>query len=178
MKEDLRKERTLTIQMEDDDFKLVYLAAGKAGMTPGELVAAFLNDLVDGAYTNGSDERMYAQSWYDRCGFTYGPSMTFTQYLLEVGELEDFMADRNEMQKALDDVQWFSQKIADESNQLHRVLREGMELERFAAQDDADERLAWMKERWNDYQRACPYGEKDYEAAVLAAVSWHEGMAL
>ena len=40
-------------------------------MSISELLENFVNDLIHGEQTNGSDERMYARAWYDRCGFTY-----------------------------------------------------------------------------------------------------------
>lgn len=173
MSENTGKERTITFQMPDEDLRLAFVAAGKAGMTLGELVAAFLNDLVDGAGTRGSDERMYANMWYDRCGFQYERAMTFLMYLLEADELEDLMTDRREMQKAMEEAEALSRDIEAESNPERRI---SMDLERREFLDEATERSIWMKERWDDYQRACPYGDKDYDDAVLAATSWFESM--
>ena len=37
--------------------------------TIGELIENFAGDLVGGTYSNGSDERDYADQWFERCWF-------------------------------------------------------------------------------------------------------------
>lgn len=68
------KKRTFTLELTDDDVTRLANKAASAGMSMGELLASFVGDLVCGSHTNGSDERMLAQSWFDRCGFSYFPS--------------------------------------------------------------------------------------------------------
>lgn len=67
------KERSIPVRLSDADVERLADRAARAGMTVGELLASFVGDLVDGTYTNGSDERMYAQDWFDRCGFSHYP---------------------------------------------------------------------------------------------------------
>ena len=57
-------------------------------MTVAELIKNFIGDLVDGTYSNGSDERMYANEWFDRCYFGADPDYTFLKYLIEQGDVE------------------------------------------------------------------------------------------
>jgi hypothetical protein len=59
----------LNLSERDEDRLRLKAAAG--GMSISELLENFANDLIHGEQTNGSDERMYARAWYDRCGFTY-----------------------------------------------------------------------------------------------------------
>ena len=61
------RERTITVKLSDEDCNRVLEAAGRGGMTVGELLEKFIADLVDGTFTNGSDERMYARKWLNRC---------------------------------------------------------------------------------------------------------------
>ena len=48
----------------------------------GELLENFINDLIIGERSNGSDERMYAEQWFQRYWFSidYGTS-SFLSYL-------------------------------------------------------------------------------------------------
>lgn len=44
---------------------------------------------MGGTYSNGSDERMYAEQWFERCWFGMFPDFTFLKYLIEWGFIED-----------------------------------------------------------------------------------------
>ena len=63
--------RALTLNLSDADAERIALYAAKGGMTVAQLLESFIGDLVDGTYSNGSDERDYAEQWYERCGFTF-----------------------------------------------------------------------------------------------------------
>lgn len=76
------RERNLGIRLSDADCRRIAEKAGKVGMTVEGLIASFIGDLVDGTYTNGSDERMYAQAWFDRCGFEMMAERTLLSWLL------------------------------------------------------------------------------------------------
>lgn len=67
------RERAFTLKLSDADVDRLAMKAAEAGMTMGELLASFVGDLVGGTYSNGSDERMYAEAWYERCGFSFYP---------------------------------------------------------------------------------------------------------
>ena len=63
------KERAITLKLSDADVERIFKKAGATGLTVPELLQNFIGDLVDGTYSNGSDERDYAQRWFDRCWF-------------------------------------------------------------------------------------------------------------
>ncbi len=44
-----------------------------------------------GTFSNGSDERMHAQEWYDRCWFSFDYFGSFLAYLVRECEYEDFI---------------------------------------------------------------------------------------
>lgn len=84
------KTRDLKVQLSDADCARIAEVAGRAGMSVGELLSSFVSDLVGGEHSHGSDERMLAQGWYDRCGFAcYNNS--FLHYLLEYEDIDDFL---------------------------------------------------------------------------------------
>lgn len=75
------KSRTFTLKLSDSDIEKLFLKTGKSGITPEELLENFIGDLLDGTYSNGSDERMYANQWFDRC-FCMNENKSFLKYLL------------------------------------------------------------------------------------------------
>ena len=61
----------IKLNLSERDEDRLRLKAAEGGMSVSELLENFANDLIHGEQTNGSDERMHARAWYDRCGFTY-----------------------------------------------------------------------------------------------------------
>ena len=55
------KPRTITVNLSNADVKRLAEKSGEGGLTISELLENFIGDLVDGTYSNGSDERMYAE---------------------------------------------------------------------------------------------------------------------
>ena len=63
------RERKITVKLSDADCDRLARKCGKHGLTIGELIENFVGDLVGGTYSNGSDERDYADQWFERCWF-------------------------------------------------------------------------------------------------------------
>lgn len=82
------KERTIKLNLSDADVKRLFLKAGASGLTVNELLENFIGDLVNGTYSNGSDERDLANQWFNRCWFSLYPDKTFLRYLIEYDELD------------------------------------------------------------------------------------------
>lgn len=96
------KGRNITLQLSDADCDRLLKKAGEHGLTVAELLQNFIGDLVDGTYSNGSDERMYAQDWFGRCGFGMFPEKTLLRWLLQQGnDPQDFLYawEENELYK-------------------------------------------------------------------------------
>lgn len=85
------RERTIEIKLSDADVLRIWKKVGVFGLTVSELLENFVGDLVDGTYSNGSDERDLVQQWFDRCGFGMFPDRTFLSYLIEQENVEDFL---------------------------------------------------------------------------------------
>lgn len=88
------KPRSLSINLSDADVKRIAIKAGTAGLTVSQLIENFIGDLVEGTYTNGSDERKYAREWFDRCTFFFEPDGeqgSFLQYTLMWGMVFDVL---------------------------------------------------------------------------------------
>lgn len=67
------KPRTYSLNLSDADVERIAKSAGSYGLTVSELLENFIGDLVAGTYSNGSDERMYAEQWAERCWFALDP---------------------------------------------------------------------------------------------------------
>ena len=59
-------ERTVGIQMSDEDAEKLSALAANHGKTVSELLSGFVGDLICGSQTNGSDEREFAELWLNR----------------------------------------------------------------------------------------------------------------
>ena len=86
------KERTISVRLSDRDCDKLMDLCGICGLSVGELIEGFVGDLVNGTHTHGSDERMYAERWFERCGFEMFAEPTLLQHLLYWGyEPEDYI---------------------------------------------------------------------------------------
>ncbi len=83
--------RNISINLSDADVDRLCNKVGSAGLTVPELLQNFIGDLVNGTYSNGSDERMYANEWFDRCWFGMFPDKTFLRYLINNWKLDDVL---------------------------------------------------------------------------------------
>ena len=84
------KERTIHLNLSDADCKRISTYAAKANITVSQLLESFIGDLVNGTYTNGSDEGDCAQEWFERCGYGMNSEKTFLRYILEEGDDVEF----------------------------------------------------------------------------------------
>lgn len=83
--------RTIEMKLSDEDVKSISEKAGAHGLTVAELLENFIGDLVGGTCSNGSDERMYAEQWFNRCWFGTSPDLTFLRYLIEWDSLKEII---------------------------------------------------------------------------------------
>ena len=115
------KPRTITVNLSDADVKRLAEKSGEGGLTISELLENFIGDLVDGTYSNGSDERMYAEQWYQRCWFAMFSDDTFLKFLLLWGDLDDYIdlmdeleSNKKEMAEMTADTEEYSAEERDE----------------------------------------------------------------
>lgn len=98
------RERNITVKLSDADCERLVRKCGEHGLTVGELIANFVGDLVGGTYSNGSDERMFADQWFDRCWFGMFPEDTLLRDLLFRGyNPEDYLNALDILESAVED---------------------------------------------------------------------------
>lgn len=126
------KERTITLNLSDKDCERIAKKAGECGLTVGQLLESFIGDLVGGTYSNGSDERMYAEQWFERCGFGMFSEETLLKYLLEWGhDIDDFITAYDELKNYEANPQEYADEVKD-------------------AKEDGEEML-WFEQDYHDY---------------------------
>lgn len=85
------KPRNIIINLSDADVERIFEKVGEHNITVAQLIENFIGDLVDGTYTNGSDERYKANDYFERCWFGSFPEETFLKYLLNNCSLYDYL---------------------------------------------------------------------------------------
>lgn len=91
--------RTLELDLSDADVRRISEKAGACGLTVANLIENFIGDLICGTYSNGSDERMYANQWFERCGFRFCYENNFLTYLIGINGLDCVLDNWDEMQR-------------------------------------------------------------------------------
>lgn len=125
------KERTITLKLSDADCERIAKKVGKNGLTVGKLIENFIVDLIDGTYSNGSDERRIADEWFERCWFGMFPEETLLRHLLECCiDVEDFLS-------AYDELKYYEANPQEFAEEMKEAKENGEEL--------------WFKEDYHDY---------------------------
>ena len=105
MEEDIKtiRKRQLEIKLSDADTLRLIKKAGEVNLTVSELLENFIADLVCGTFTNGSDERMFAEEGFNRSRVAMVLENTLLSHLLKMEvDLKKFIAayEENENYKA------------------------------------------------------------------------------
>ena len=128
MEEDIKtiRKRQLEIKLSDADTLRLIKKAGGVNLTVSELLENFIADLVCGTFTNGSDERMFAEEWFNRCRFAMFSENTLLSHLLKMevdlkkcisaaGEKGNYKADPEDygelMEDEPEDTFWFEDEL-------------------------------------------------------------------
>lgn len=149
------RERNLSLNLSDADVERISETAGHVGLTVSELLQNFIGDLVDGTYSNGSDERMYAEQWFDRCWFAHYND-TFLRYLLDMNMVEEVVEDWEEIKhyeqnpKEQEDYQ----DVYDEAKErIDELFSEFIEESKYQRELKLEKEMEKVIKWWNDYQQ-------------------------
>lgn len=155
------KERIIKVNLSEADCERLALLCGKYDLTVGKLIENFIGDLVGGTYTNGSDERMYADQWLRRCWFGMYPEKTLLNHLI----VEEFNPE--EYLEYLDDIEKAKKELARAEEHLEEVEEEE---KKFIAEDIRgwNEAVEEMLYGWN------PEYEPDMEEEIVRIRKWVE----
>lgn len=159
------KERTLIIKLSDADVLRVCEKAGAHNITVAEMVESYLQDLVCGTYTNGSDERDNARAYFERCYYGLYPEHTFLHYLIEWGSLQEYLENLDTAQDIQEDIAIYK-KIEEPDTD------EQAELE--ALQEDLEEVQGYIADYYKEYCASCHNREPEpLEDAQCSVLKWY-----
>lgn len=158
------RERNITVKLSDADCERISKLCGEHNITVGGLLENFIGDLVGGTYTNGSDERMYANQWFDRCWFGMFPEPTLLNHLLCWGyDPADYIDTLDNIETAIEEKEYLA-KHPEEAGEEAQYLDDDIESWQEELNDmradwkpekepDMDEEVTrikmWVKERRN-----------------------------
>lgn len=109
------KPRSFSLELSDADVKRLYEKAYSNGITPAQLLQDYIGDLLDGTYTRGSDERMYAQQYFDRCIYTWPDDpRSFLQWALEEYRIDDIADELETLDYATGDIKYYEEHPDDQ----------------------------------------------------------------
>lgn len=156
------KERSFALKLSDTDVERLFIKAGGAGLTVSKLLENFIGDLVDGTYSNGSDERDYAERWFNRCEFGDlardwgGAKITFLQWLIA-----NFAVDRvvdswclvqaYAEQEVLDDDE--TEDLAFEHSEISGIFDEYMQDKQAIKDSILENEMPKVMQWWNDLRK-------------------------
>ena len=154
------KERKITVKLSDADCERLAKKCGEHGLTVGELIENFIGDLVDGTYSIGSDERMYAEQWFDRCYFGMFPEPTLLNHLLSLGyEPEEYLETLDNIETAIKEKEYLAEH-PEEADEEAQYLDDDIEC--------WQEELKDMRDYWK------PDGEPDMDKEIELLKKWVE----
>lgn len=113
--------RSFTLSLSDADVERLYEKAYSRGITPAELLEGFIGDLVCGTYTHGSDERMYAQQYFDRC--CYDGNGSWLEWALNDMEYSDIVEALELREDGLGDIAYLEDNNDAEPGELEERKR-------------------------------------------------------
>lgn len=154
------RKRNISLNLSDADVERICEKAGRAGLSVSGLLQNFIGDLVCGTYSNGSDERMYAQEWFDRCWFgSYSDNNSLLKYLLECcydildylrmyNEIENskkpnYFVDPEDKEEELEDLKYWQEQL----DEIVEEYKKNCKIENFLI----DEEFKKINDYWDEY---------------------------
>ena len=117
------KKRKIIVELSDADCERLAKQCGEHDLTIGSLIENFIGDLLCGTYSNGSDERDYAEMWFERCWFGKFPEPTLLNHLLREGyDPEDYLDTLNEIETAKRNIVDTQKDIAEPTDEWKHII--------------------------------------------------------
>lgn len=117
------KERTINLNLSDNDIKSICEMAGKASISVSELIENFIVDLTDGVNANRPSTRKIAQNWFDNCWFSITSQNTLLAYLLETNYMDDFIELSNNIKDGNEELENFKNNPNDYTSEEIEIYK-------------------------------------------------------
>lgn len=118
------RERKIEIRLSDADCMRIADVSGSCGLTVGEFLSRFIGDLIYGTCCTCDRGNMYANKWFERCGYEYNTEGNMIAYLHEQCEFVEFV-------ELLEDIKFVKECIGRglEDKQIYEIeLDDGLTL--------------------------------------------------
>ena len=194
-------ERNIILKLSDADVQRIWKKVGSVGLSISELLENFIGDLVDGTYSNGSDERELANQWFERCGFGMFPDKPFLRFLIDQESVDDFVESyrslkNSEKQIAIEkedlkngfitmrdgstytwkDIVTRSSKGEEPSYSSKEEWEEEQRENIAAEQEDINYEQEQINEYWNSYLKFADGKAGALEEEIEKVLKWYEKM--
>lgn len=116
------RDRTIILRLSDADCDRLANLSGEYGLTVSELLENFIGDLVDGTFSNGSDEIRYARYWFERCWFYNFPENTLLHHLLHSYRNPESYLDLFDEIECLKEEKKYIEEHPEEANELAQYI--------------------------------------------------------
>ena len=138
------KRRTFSLELSDDDMRVLLDMTASHGTTPEELLQGFVCDLIGGTHTHGSDERELAAQYFSRCGYGMEGD-SFIANLLKYGGAEHVLDTLDYLDDIESDLAYYATHPEEREHDAAAI--EGMTR-------DTEEREAELNEYYESYCEA------------------------
>ncbi len=152
------RERVIRLKLSDADVRRISEQAASVGLTVPQLLENFIGDLVGGTYSNGSDERLLANQWLERCGFAMYAEKSLLRYTLLYRELDTLLRIWDEREKLRDEITGLAINSAGANQEEIIALKEELEF--------CDESLQELFIAYRQYSPQCDNIEKEMKAVL------------
>lgn len=195
-----KKKITLTLELTQDDFMDFAKKAARVSISPESLLENMIADLICGQDTNGSDERMHMENWFNRCRPNWTTENNFLTHLMRFDILEHLLDNYNEVLECDDMIRMEKEKfksgvlcyrdgkafywsdIKDENGeQAYISIDAWQETEREDYLGELEE-LTYRRECahaecmdiWNEYLQYNPSEKDTYEDSIKSVIMWKD----
>lgn len=158
------KPRPFTLELSDADMLSFYRLAAANGTTPAEILAGFIGDLIDGTYSHGSDERLFAEQYFERCCYELVAPYTFLLWAIRSGK-DDFIID------LLDDRKTATEEIAYLNDHTEEATPENVK----SWENDLQQIEQELRELYGEYCESCKRKQEqpeEYETGLAAVADY------
>ena len=162
------KEKNISIRLSETDCDKLSKLCGENGLTVSSLIEAFVGDLTDGTYSNGSDEQYVARQWFDRCGFAMMSEDTLLKYFLR----NDHIYDTDYFLEIMDEIKSIGATLKEYETNPEMFDREKIELEKNDLEAYREDYDKIYKEFVEEFKKKHPAA--DIEKEIQAMREWQE----
>lgn len=153
--------RGITVNLSEADCLRLATLAGKCNTTISQIIEEFIGNLVNGTYSNGSDERSLAQQYFERTGTSWMHEQNFITWILE-DSYEDRTKDFADM---VSDLMYNCETINNPESPADDIAD---------CKDDLDVILPVFKEEYYDPYKTAVKDAISLDRAIEQAITWYK----